>query len=43
MLTGYELLLYSKLELPEELVTLDISEKKFTDTHKNDLEYFVNL
>jgi hypothetical protein len=34
VLTGYEMLKYSKLELPEELITLDISERQFFNVHK---------
>ena len=37
------MLIYSKLELPEELITIDISERNFTDTFAEDLVYFVNL
>ena len=37
------MLMYSKLELPEELISLDISERNFTDTHQEDLIYFPNL
>jgi hypothetical protein len=37
------MLTYSNLELPDELITLDISEKNFTDTYNDDLIYFTNL
>lgn len=40
---GYKLLILSKCELPNEVISINISDKNFVSVNKTEISFFENL